>query len=637
MVNGENRAGALGYQRRGPGEEEAHQTEPIPRVAGPLTGTAFPERDGISGNADELTQPIPALGRTPGNVRSEQHTEVIPAVGEPHGSGTSEHPEAEDAEPETTEQQQEGKKSLLKASGSMAVATLVSRITGFGWKLVLAYTVGFGVVNDSFTVANTLPTSIFELLIGGVLTSVIVPVLVRAQKSDEDGGRAYVQKLLAASGVVLLAGTLLSLLAAPGLVWLYMGDSEKASPELATGLAYLLLPQILFYGASALFGALLQSKHVFGPPAWAPVLNNVVIIATLLIYRALPGELTLNPVRMSDAHLLTLGIGVTCGVFAQAFIQLPALRKTGLSFVPRLGWDSRLSEFGGMTLWMLGYVGVSQVGLLALSRVATSSDPGSWAIYNYVWMLLQLPYGVIGFSVMTAILPRMSAAAADKDHARMIDDLSLGNRLSTVALLPISAIMTALGVPIAVALFSIKDGSGSTEQLGLALAVSSFGVLPFAITMMQMRAFYAMKDARTPTLIMVVMTVFKVLMAIAVGALIAPENVVLGLTFTNSFTFVVGSLVGELWLRSRLGPLGSRRFLNTLGRTLLASVAGALVAWLISSGVDGLVSDGLVSGWLRLASGGVCGMVVILACMWLLRVAELQPAFSRITGLLRRR
>ncbi|WP_157405144.1 murein biosynthesis integral membrane protein MurJ [Actinopolyspora halophila] len=633
-MNGENRAGALGYQWRGPGEEEAHPTEPIPRLAGPLAGTAFPERDGISGNADELTQPIPALGRSPGNVRSEQHTEVIPTVGEPHGSGTSEHPGAEHG---AAEQEPEGKKSLLKATGSMAVATLVSRITGFGWKLVLAYTVGFGVINDSFTVANTLPTSIFELLIGGVLTSVIVPVLVRAQKTDADGGQAYVQKLLAASGLVLLAGTLLSLLAAPGLVWLYMGDSEKASPELATGLAYLLLPQILFYGASALFSALLQSKHVFGPPAWAPVLNNVVIIATLLVYRAVPGELTLDPVRMSDAHLLTLGIGVSCGVFAQACIQLPALRKTGLNFVPRLGWDSRLSEFGGMTLWMLGYVGVSQIGLLALSRVATSSDPGSWAIYNYVWMLLQLPYGVIGFSVMTAILPRMSAAAAEKDHARMVDDLSLGNRLSTVALMPISAIMTALGVPIAVALFSIKDGSGSTEQLGLALAVSSFGVLPFAITMMQMRAFYAMKDARTPTLIMVVMTVFKVFMAIAVGALIAPENVVLGLTFTNSFTFVVGSFVGEFWLRSRLGPLGSRRFLNTLGRTLLASVAGALVAWLISSGVDGLVDDGLVSGWLRLASGGVCGLVVILACMWLLRVAELQPAFSRITGLLRRR
>ncbi|WP_223207853.1 murein biosynthesis integral membrane protein MurJ [Actinopolyspora erythraea] len=611
-----------------------------PTPPAPAPGT------GPSGDVAELTQPIPTVGQGPGNVRAEQHTEVIPSVDDraehvtldsrSERPGQTEPPERDEA---SEPRHSGGGKSLLKASGSMAIATLISRITGFGWKLVLAYTIGFSVANDSFTVANTLPTSIFELLIGGVLTSVIVPVLVRAQKSDPDGGQAYVRKLLAASGLVLALGTLLSLLAAPGLVWLYMGDSDKANPELATAFAYLLLPQILCYGASALFGALLQSKQIFGPPAWAPVMNNVVILATLGVYTLLPGELTVNPVRMTDAHLLTLGIGVSCGVLAQAFVQIPALRRTGLSFLPRLGWDSRLSEFGGMTLWMLGYVGVSQVGLLALSRVATAADPGAWSIYNYVWMLLQLPYGVIGFSVMTAILPRMSAAAADGDHERMIGDLSLGNRLSTVSLLPISAVMTALGVPIAMALFSIKDGIGSVEQLGVALAISSFGVLPFAITMMQMRAFYSLKDARTPTLIMVVMTVAKVLLAIAVASTLAAENVVLGITFTNSFTFVIGSLVGELWLRSRLGPLGSRRFLSTLARTLAASVAGGALAWLVSAGIDTVVPGqaSAVIGWLQVVFGGTIGLAATFGAMWLLRVEELQPAFNRITGLLRRR
>ncbi|ASU81379.1 murein biosynthesis integral membrane protein MurJ [Actinopolyspora erythraea] len=644
-MHGDDRAGSLGSGGR-PGGEDAHPTEPIPRVTGSPTPPAPAPGTGPSGDVAELTQPIPTVGQGPGNVRAEQHTEVIPSVDDraehvtldsrSERPGQTEPPERDEA---SEPRHSGGGKSLLKASGSMAIATLISRITGFGWKLVLAYTIGFSVANDSFTVANTLPTSIFELLIGGVLTSVIVPVLVRAQKSDPDGGQAYVRKLLAASGLVLALGTLLSLLAAPGLVWLYMGDSDKANPELATAFAYLLLPQILCYGASALFGALLQSKQIFGPPAWAPVMNNVVILATLGVYTLLPGELTVNPVRMTDAHLLTLGIGVSCGVLAQAFVQIPALRRTGLSFLPRLGWDSRLSEFGGMTLWMLGYVGVSQVGLLALSRVATAADPGAWSIYNYVWMLLQLPYGVIGFSVMTAILPRMSAAAADGDHERMIGDLSLGNRLSTVSLLPISAVMTALGVPIAMALFSIKDGIGSVEQLGVALAISSFGVLPFAITMMQMRAFYSLKDARTPTLIMVVMTVAKVLLAIAVASTLAAENVVLGITFTNSFTFVIGSLVGELWLRSRLGPLGSRRFLSTLARTLAASVAGGALAWLVSAGIDTVVPGqaSAVIGWLQVVFGGTIGLAATFGAMWLLRVEELQPAFNRITGLLRRR
>src|SRR5690606_27837056 len=132
-----------------------------------------------------------------------------------------------------------------------------------------------------------------------------------------------------------------------------------------------------------------------------------------------------------------------------------------------------------------------------------SSDAGAWATYNYVWMLLQLPYGVIGFSIMTAILPRMSAAAADGDYKKLTEDLSLGNRLSTVTLLPISGIMTALGVPLAVALFALRGSADDAVTLGLALAISSFGVLPYALTMMQMRTFNALKDARTPTLIMV--------------------------------------------------------------------------------------------------------------------------------------
>ncbi|WP_433870713.1 murein biosynthesis integral membrane protein MurJ [Saccharopolyspora sp. CA-218241] len=532
-----------------------------------------------------------------------------------------------------------GKPSLLKATGSMAIATLISRATGFLWKLLLAFAVGFGVVNDSFTVANTLPNSIFELLIGGVLTSIVVPVLVRAQKSDPDGGQRFTQQMMSIAIVVLGIGTVLSLIAAPALTWVMVTESDGSNPELVTALAYLLLPQIFFYGISALVGAILQSKQTFSPPAWAPVVNNLVVIATILAYMALPGQITVDPVRMTDSHLLVLGVGVTLGVVAQALIQLPALRRTGFRFRWRFGWDSRLGEFGGLALWTVGYVAVSMIGLVALTRVATAAEVGSWSTYNYVWMLLQLPYGVIGFSVMTAILPRMSAAAADQDYERVKGDLSLGNRLSTAMLLPISGVMTGLGVPLGTALFALNGSGEDASTLGVALAVSSFGVLPYAITMMQMRTFNALKDARTPTLIMVVMTAAKLLMALAVSALLPPERVVYGLTFINSLSFVVGWLVGEAWLRHRLGPLGSRRFLVTLGKTLVASVVGGglsfLCAWLIGAGqIGGQV--GAAVAWVQLVVGAVVGFAAIFGLMALLRVAELQPAIGRLTGLLRR-
>nr|WP_263250265.1 murein biosynthesis integral membrane protein MurJ [Saccharopolyspora rosea] len=601
---------------RDAGPPDARRPGPHPGGHHPGANPTMPIRRPQRGWHAAPTEPIPAVVPEAGIDQAAEHateqTQVIRPVSP-------------------------GKPSLLKASGSMAIATLASRFTGFLWKLMLAWAVGTGVVNDSFMVANNLPNSIFEFLIGGVLTSVIVPVLVRAQKSDADGGEAYIQRLLSLGAVVLGVGTVLSVVGAGFLVDLYAAGDGKSNPELATAFAFLLLPQIFFYGVSALVSAILQAKEIFSPPAWAPVVNNLVVIATLVVYYLVPGEITLNPLRMTDAHLLTLGIGVTLGVAAQAVIQIPSLLRTGFRFRWRWGWDPRLTEFGGLALWMLAYVGISQIGLMAMSKAGTTA--GAWSMYNYVWLLLQLPYGVIGFSVMTAILPRMSSAAADGDDQRVIDDLSLGNRLSTVALLPISGVMTAIGVPLGLALFSIGKSAGDASTLGVALAVSSFGVLPYAITMLQMRVFYAMKDARTPTLIMVVMTVVKIPLSLAAATLGSTQAVLYALVFVNSLSFVIGWLVGEAWLRHRMGPLGSRRFLVTLGKTLVATVVGALLAWLSTQAVDALIpgSAGAGTGWVQLLVGTVVGFVAIFGLMSLLRVAELQPAIGRLTGLLRRR
>src|SRR3954468_2873557 len=315
--------------------------------------------------------------------------------------------------------------SLARASGSMAIATLVSRITGFAWKVMLAWAASLGVVNDSFTVANTLPNIVYELLLGGVLASIVVPLLVRAQ-DDPDGGAAYTQRLLTVAMTVLLGATVVAVALAPLFTRLYMdGSTGNANPELATAFAYLLLPEIIFYGLFALLSAILQAKQVFGPPAWAPVANNVIVMLTIAVYAIVPGEISLNPVRMGDAKLLVLGIGVTFGIAVQALVLLPALRRIGFRFRWNWGIDERLREFGGLALWILGYVAVSQIGLVFTTRVLTAGASGGAAIYANAWLLFQLPYGVIGVSLLTAIMPRLSRAAADGDTGKLVDDLSL--------------------------------------------------------------------------------------------------------------------------------------------------------------------------------------------------------------------
>ena len=513
----------------------------------------------------------------------------------------------------------------------MAVATLVSRVTGLVSKLLLAYVIGLGLVNDSYTVANTLPNIVYELLLGGVLTSIVVPVLVRAQREDADGGEAYTQRLLTVATLVLGVATVIAVLAAPLLTRLYLdGSTGKANLALATAFGYLLLPEILFYGVGALFAAILNTRNVFGPPAWAPVLNNLVVIATLGLYAMLPGEISLNPARMGDAKLLVLGIGTTLGIVVQAVVLVPALWRSGFVFRWRLGWDARLSAFGGLALWVVAYVLVSQVGYVATTRVASSADAGSVAAYSYAWLLLQVPYGVLGVSLLTVIMPRMSRAAADGDTASVVGDLSLGERLSAVMLVPISAVLTVLGGAAGIALFSLgRSDVEHAARLGDTIAVSAFGLLPFAVVMLQLRVFYAMHDARTPTLINVIMVAVKVPLLLACPLVLAPERVVLGLAFVNAVSFVVGAIVGEAWIRARLGRLQTALVLATVARTAAAGVAAALAALAVVLAVPDTVPV-VPRSWLELVLGTVLGGAVAVAAMIVLRVPELRAAATRV-------
>jgi putative peptidoglycan lipid II flippase len=519
----------------------------------------------------------------------------------------------------------------------MAVASLVSRVTGFVRQLALVTVLGLGVVNDSYTVANTLPNIVYELLLGGVLTSIMVPLLVRAQTDDADGGEAYTRRLLTVAGAALSLATLAAMAAAPLLTRLYLGDGDgPANPQLATAFAWLLLPQIFFYGLGALLGALLNTRGVFGPFAWAPVLNNVVVLGVLAVFVALPGRISLDPVRMGEPKLLVLGLGTTLGIVVQALVLLPAVRRTGFRYRPLWGWDRRLGETGGLALWVVAYVLVGQAGYIVTTRVAAAAAPGSVAIYANAWLLLQVPYGVLGVSLLTALMPRMSRAAAEGRTADVVADLALGTRLSGVLLLPVSVLLTLFGTAVGIALFSLGAGAagdGST-RLGAALAASAFGLLPFAVVMLQLRVFYALTDSRTPTLLQLVMVGVKIPLLLAAPSVLPPQWVVLGLTAANGLSFVVGAVLGQVVLRRRLGRLGTAAVLGALARMAVASVLGGLVAFgavLLLGPV--LPPIGPVAGsWFELGVAAVVGVPVTLALMLLLRVPELAAVRHRLLG-----
>jgi putative peptidoglycan lipid II flippase len=532
--------------------------------------------------------------------------------------------------------------SLGRASSLMAVASLVSRLTGFLRQVAVVTVLTLGVVNSSYTVANTLPVIVYELLLGGVLTSVMVPLLVRSQTEDPDGGEAYTRRLLTLAGVALLLATAVAMLAAPLLTRLYLGGAttSTANPELATAFAYLLLPQIFFFGMGALLGAILNSRGAFGAFAWAPVLNNLVVLAMLALYALVPGEIGLDPQHMSSAKLLVLGLGTTLGIVVQAGSLLPAIKRSGFRYRPLWGWDPRLTQAGGLALWMVAYVLIGQAGYIATTRVAAAADGGAIAIYANAWLLLQVPFGVLGVSLLTALMPRMSRAAAEGRNAEVVADLSLGSRLLTVFLVPVSVLLTAFGPQVGIALFGLRAANlDGAAQLGAALAVSAFGLLPYGITMLQLRVFYALTDSRTPTLIQLFTVAIKIPLLLLAPVLLPPQDVVLGLAAANSMSFVAGAVVGQVMLRRKLGRVPTRQMVASIGRALLASGAAGLLAYGAVALLDGRLAglSPLARAWTELGVAVVVMTLVTVVGMKLLKVPELDPVLRRLERLIDRR
>src|SRR5271168_2412676 len=341
--------------------------------------------------------------------------------------------------------------ALVSRSWGMALATLVSRVTGFARIVLLAAILG-AALSSAFSVANQLPNLVAALVLEATFTAIFVPVLARAEQSDPDGGAAFVRRLVTVTTTLLVCATALSVVAAPLLVRLMLGRSPQVNDALTTAFAYLLLPQVLAYGLTSVFMAILNTLNVFGPTAWAPVVNNIVALATLAVYLAVPGELSVDPVQMGNTKLLVLGIGTTLGVFAQTTVLLTALRREHVSLRPLWGIDDRLKRFGAMAVAMVLYVLISQLGLVVGNQIASTAAASGPAIYNYTWLVLMLPFGMIGVTVLTVVMPRLSRNAAAHDTRGMLADLSLATRLTLVTLIPIVAFMTVGGPAIGSAL-----------------------------------------------------------------------------------------------------------------------------------------------------------------------------------------
>ena len=520
--------------------------------------------------------------------------------------------------------------SLLRSSGFVALGTALSRITGFARLAATTYAIGLGALTDTYTLANNTPNIVYELLLGGVLSATLVPVFVHHAEEDDDEGTSAVISVAAAA---LVAIVVIGIVAAPWIVRVYTVTAEQGvageQREVATALLRLFMPQMLFYGLTAMATAVLNARRRFAAPAFAPVLNNVIVTAMLLALPQVAGRTpTLDDVRDDRSLLLLLGIGTTAGIVAMTLVLLPAVRASGFRF--RWNLDRRnaaVREVGRMSGWTLGYVVANQVALLIVLLLANRQVSGV-ASYTAAYVFFLLPHALVAVSLMTTIVPELASAWRRQDAGTFRDRFSLGVRLMTLIVLPAATGYVLLAKPIIRALLEHGALGAQPRAAELAadnLAMFGIGLLGFSVYLFTLRGFYALRDTRTPFFLNLGENVLNVLLALA----LEPALGVPGLALAYGLAYTIAAIAALVALRARVGRLDLTRITASVLRIGLACAAMAVVVAIVQRSVG---------PWpIAQTVGGVgAGAVTFVVAAVVLRVEELSALRRRLAARARR-
>jgi putative peptidoglycan lipid II flippase len=537
----------------------------------------------------------------------------------------------------------------LRSAAVMAAGTVLSRLLGFIRIALLAAAIGTALRGDIFTAANTIPNSLYILLAGGVFNTVLVPQLVRAIKNHADGGQDFTNRILTFGFVVLAIVTVACVLLAPAIAELYL-PKELHDPSRVTEKANMImfvrlcLPQIFFYGAFVLVGQVLNARRRFGPMMWAPIANNIVacasIVVFLLIYRV--GD---NPPTYSHGEELLLGLGHTVGIAVQLLVLLPYLKASGHTYKPKFGLrGTGLGHTARLGIWTVLFVAVNQVTLVVVTQLAiagsASSDPGAKAglfAYSTAMLIILVPHGIVTVSLATAALPQMSALAADGDTAEVGRMSARSIRQTLAIVVPAAAAMIAFAYPIVTIIAGYGSGKNNLTLMSYTLMTLALGIVPFTVQYFQLRTFYAFEDTRTPFFLQCVIAATNIAAAvIGVRVLLDQAHlrfsgVVLGGAY--ALAYLVAVLISRPVLRRKVPRVPGAGIGLPLLAMVIAAVAGAgagrVVLWLLSLAIDW---SGPLGAVLQLAAAAIVMLPVYAAVARVLRIHEVNDVVSMVTS-----
>ncbi|MEP9362991.1 murein biosynthesis integral membrane protein MurJ [Nocardioides sp. CN2-186] len=534
---------------------------------------------------------------------------------------------------------------VLANSAVMAAGTVVSRMSGFVRSALLAAALGASLHADIFNIANTIPNMLYILLAGGIFNAVLVPQLVRAMRNDPDGGDAYANRVITLAALFLAGVTVLLVVAAPWVMRLFL-TSDYSDPDNAAQrdsvitFARLCLPQVFFYGMYVLVGQVLNARRRFGPMMWAPIANNVISVAVLVVYLLTfgPADDVFGPYTAGQE--LLLGIGSTLGIVAQFVILLPYLRASGFHYRPR--FDFRGTGLGHtlrLGVWTVLFVIVNQVAYTVVVRLASGGTAGAHAadgtgytIYSQTFLIMMVPHSVVTVSLATAILPRLSAHAAERNRRGVARTLTETLRTALAVIVPFAMVMPFIATDVAHVIWGHGAAADQFDNYAPSLALFGVGLVFFTVHYLMLRGFYALERTRTVFWIQCAVGATNIAVAVVLVRATDAADTSPALVLAYTASYLVGSLISYVVLLRALGGLRTARLVRFLVRLLIAAAVSTAAAAGTAYAVHQVVGD---PSWYVAAVWVVLVMVVDVAVFVVLarffRITEVTAVLDTIT------
>lgn len=509
------------------------------------------------------------------------------------------------------------------------MSTALSRVTGFARTWAIAYALGVTAFAASYNVANNIPNMIYELVAGGVISSLFIPVFMEQwESSSERDAWSF------ASSVFNIATLCLAIVAVAGTLWAepfvrtqtFTVSAEDAS--LAVFFFRFFAVQVVIYGAGSVMSGILNSQRKYLWVALGPVFNNIVVIVTLLGFYV--------PFRHTDPDLAKTGlaVGTTLGVLAMYAVQLPSLLALRPRWSPRIDWrHPGLRAMGLMAVPTVIYVLTNLIAVSFRNAYALKVTTSGPATLLYAWMWYQLPYGVLAVALATAIFTELSEQAGRRDYGEFKRTFGRGLRANAMLILPMAALLIALA-PSLVRLY--RAGEFTAQDIPVVSEVLAYWAMAlffYATTMYLLKTFYSLKDTKTPMVVNLVLTLGQVGMyATLTTGFGAWRGLGLkGIPIADTIFYALVALTLAVILRNKIGAYDGRGIAWMLVRTLLASAVGGAAAWGCVALTPGLTSLG--GGFLiQLLLAGTIGLLTAFGSAAILRVEEVSVA----VGLARR-